>query len=86
LTSVADETLVYLTFHTYSQLWLTPWGYTEVLPDDYDDLEALAIDAVTALTRVYGTQYDIGSSTNLLGNTLDNFNSISDGFLIMSFG
>lgn len=28
----------YITFHSYSQLMLTPYGYTEDLPDDYDQL------------------------------------------------
>jgi hypothetical protein len=28
----------YLTFHSYSQLWLTPYGYSDDLPDDYEDL------------------------------------------------
>ena len=64
-------------------MWLTPWGYTTDYPEDYADLEALAIDAVTALTAVYGTEYGIGTSTNTLGNTLGNFNSILVGFIIM---
>ena len=29
---------VYLTLHSYGQYWLTPWGYSRRLPDDYDDL------------------------------------------------
>jgi hypothetical protein len=33
--SVADRTKAYLTIHSYGQYWLTPWGYTTDLPDDY---------------------------------------------------
>jgi len=29
---------LYLTLHCYSQLWLTPWGYTSTPPADNDDL------------------------------------------------
>ena len=25
----------YIDFHSYSQLWMTPWGYTETYPKDY---------------------------------------------------
>ncbi|KAK8397432.1 hypothetical protein O3P69_004876 [Scylla paramamosain] len=57
---------VYLTFHSYSQLWMYPWGYTSALPDDWKDLDNLAQDAVSALTAVHGTQYEIGSSTNTI--------------------
>ncbi len=29
---------LYLTLHSYSQLWMTPWGYTQQLPQDYDKM------------------------------------------------
>ncbi|XP_046439954.1 carboxypeptidase B-like [Daphnia pulex] len=62
----ANRTKSYLTVHSYGQHWLTPWGWTTEYPDDYDAMFALATDAVAALTVVYGTVYDIGSSANLL--------------------
>nr|P04069.1 RecName: Full=Carboxypeptidase B [Astacus astacus]prf//1004229A CPase B [Astacus astacus] len=57
---------VYLTFHSYSQLWMYPWGFTSDLPDDWQDLDTLATNAVDALTAVHGTRYEIGSSTNTI--------------------
>lgn len=65
--SVANQTKVYFSFHSYGQYWLTPWGYTSALPDDYQDLYDLAQSAVDKLTAVEGTPYTIGTSTNLLG-------------------
>ncbi|KAK4016629.1 hypothetical protein OUZ56_031587 [Daphnia magna] len=62
----ANRTKSYMTVHSYGQYWLTPWGYTAELPDDYDQMYALAAEAVAALTAVYGTQYEIGSGTVLL--------------------
>ncbi|XP_050697047.1 carboxypeptidase B-like [Eriocheir sinensis] len=62
----ASTVKAYLTFHSYSQLWMYPWGYTSALPDDWQDLDNLAQDAVSALTAVYGTTYEIGSSTNTI--------------------
>lgn len=26
----------YLNFHSYSQLWMTPWGYTTKKPKDFE--------------------------------------------------
>jgi hypothetical protein len=86
--AVAGQAQMYLTFHSYGQYWLTPWGYTSALPDDYTQLVrislldkpklifltlfvsffqyTLAVSAVNKLIAVYGTQYTIGSSTNVL--------------------
>nr|XP_053647888.1 carboxypeptidase B [Cherax quadricarinatus] len=62
----ADNIKSYLTFHSYSQLWMYPWGYTSDLPEDWQDLDDLAVAAVEALTAVHGTTYEIGSSTNTI--------------------
>lgn len=66
ITRLGDKIKVYLTFHSYSQLWMYPWGYTTALPSDWKDLDDLAQYAVGALTAVHGTRYEIGSSTNTI--------------------
>jgi len=53
--------LGYIDFHSYSQLWMTPWGYTNSLPSDYTDLLAAAKACVDALSAVHGTKYQYGS-------------------------
>ena len=30
--------LVFMTLHSYSQLWMAPWGYTDDRPQDYSRL------------------------------------------------
>jgi len=50
----------YIDFHSYSQLWMTPWGWTVQKPVDYNTQIAGANAAVKALTAVYGTQYTTG--------------------------
>jgi len=30
--------MIYLAIHSYSQVWLTPWGWTSDLPPNYSDL------------------------------------------------
>jgi len=50
----------YIAFHAYSQLWMTPWGYTVARPTDYAAQNALSRACVTALTAVHGTQFVYG--------------------------
>ncbi|XP_063847981.1 carboxypeptidase B-like [Scylla paramamosain] len=66
LTRLRNTTKVYLTFHSYGQKWMYPWGYTAALPEDWQDLDRLARDAVGALKAVHGTRYQVGSSTRTI--------------------
>jgi len=50
----------YINFHSYSQLWMSPWGYTSQLPADYKVQNDLSARCVNALTAVYGTKYVYG--------------------------
>ncbi|XP_014679942.1 PREDICTED: carboxypeptidase B-like, partial [Priapulus caudatus] len=63
---LANDMKAFITMHSYSQLWLTPWGYTSELPSDYDDLYNLAVKATDTLTSMYGTEYTVGSAANVL--------------------
>lgn len=56
----------YINFHAYSQLWMSPWGYTDAYPVDYPDQNALSAAAVAALKSVYGTVYDYGTISNTI--------------------
>jgi len=60
---------MYLTFHSYSQIWMYPWGYTFDLPETVDDLKPLATAAVDAVTAVFGTKFAVGTATETLGST-----------------
>jgi hypothetical protein len=57
---------VFLTLHSYGQMWLLPWGYTSEKLADHDDLMRLGQEAVTALSKVQGTEYRLGQATSLL--------------------
>jgi len=50
----------YINFHSYSQLWLSPWGYTNQLPADYTRQNDLSYNAITALATLYGTPFQYG--------------------------
>jgi len=54
------------TFHSYSQLWLWPYGYAyNALPENWEEIKQLAIDASDALYQVHGTVFDPINSADL---------------------
>lgn len=57
---------MYLTLHSYSQMWLVPWGYTRSKPSDYSDLMNVAKKAINAIMKVHGTNYQLGPSAELM--------------------
>ncbi|CAH1250895.1 CPA2 [Branchiostoma lanceolatum] len=56
----------YLAVHSYSQLWMTPYGWTSKLPRDYSAQLGLARRATQAIRRVYGTYFKSGSIANTI--------------------
>ena len=56
----------YLTLHSYGQYLLYPWGYADILCDNWKELDDLAHDMDDAISAVSGTRYTIGSSTETL--------------------
>lgn len=61
-----DQIKIYLTLHSYSQMWLVPWGYKNEKPKDYYDMYILAEKGVEALEAVRGTDYLLGTAAELL--------------------
>ncbi|GLG98650.1 Putative carboxypeptidase 3, partial [Gryllus bimaculatus] len=57
---------LYLTFHSYGNYLLYPWGYTSALPSDWRALDDLARKANAAQVAAGGSSYAVGSSTNVL--------------------
>ena len=45
--------------HSYSQLILLPWGYTDSPPADYDVMYELAMKGSDALTATHGKFYEV---------------------------
>jgi len=57
----------YMTFHSYAQLWLLPWGYTGgVYPEDYAEQLSLGQASIAALRAVHGTIYETGQGADML--------------------
>ncbi|ODN02271.1 Carboxypeptidase A2 [Orchesella cincta] len=61
-----DQIKLFLTFHSYSQILLLPWGYDEVRTDDHDDLMRVGLKAIKTLENVHGTKYTAGNTAEIL--------------------
>merc|ERR1711998_482496 len=55
-----DQFLSYINFHSYSQLWMEPYGYSYAPSPDAAVQIAGGAAAVQALTAVHGTRYENG--------------------------
>jgi carboxypeptidase T len=66
-----------LTYHSYSQLILFPWGYTSkpiIDPSDHGEIEDLAQDMQRLIREVHGEKYTVEQSSQLYptaGDTTD---------------
>ncbi|CAH1779378.1 unnamed protein product, partial [Owenia fusiformis] len=83
--SGVSNKILYMNIHSYTQLWLVPWGYhpTTPYPDDYDELARVGELAMDALFTVNGRQFVVGTPPDLLysvsGGALD-WGKASGGF------
>ncbi|KAF9426079.1 hypothetical protein BGZ76_002913 [Entomortierella beljakovae] len=73
----------YIDFHSYSQLWMVPYGYSGTRPTTYTYMNGLAVKAAAALRAVYGTRFTTGDIYNTIypasGNSVDFAYSIGVG-------
>lgn len=56
----------YLTFHSYGQYILYPWGYDRKVPPDYTDLERVGRRMGEAMLASGGHSYTVGNSATTL--------------------
>ncbi|XP_055627088.1 zinc carboxypeptidase-like [Toxorhynchites rutilus septentrionalis] len=61
ITSIRSKLTTYLSFHSFSQLLMVPYGHTRDRLDNYDETIDIAAKAVAKLRERYGTQYRIGN-------------------------
>jgi len=57
---------LYLTFHSYGQYILYPWGYDDINAVDKADLHRVGTRAANVLKSRYGSSYEVGSAAQLL--------------------
>ncbi|XP_030569352.1 carboxypeptidase B [Drosophila novamexicana] len=61
-----DTFQAYLSFHSYGQYILYPWGYDYHLTKDRADLDRVARQAGSIITKSSGVKYTVGSSATTL--------------------
>jgi len=64
--SLKDELKGFISFHSFSQLWLTPWAYTTKYPSDHAELMAVANEATKRLMAVHNTYWKVGPPSHIL--------------------
>ncbi|XP_069473436.1 carboxypeptidase O isoform X2 [Ambystoma mexicanum] len=56
-----SDILCYLTIHSFSQVILTPYGYTGKPSRNHNESKEIALKAAAALKQKHGTDYKVGS-------------------------
>ncbi|KAF5281424.1 hypothetical protein FQR65_LT14695 [Abscondita terminalis] len=68
ITTVVQDLDAYISFHSYSQLLLIPFGHQGMeVPENNDQLHDIGIKAMNKLAERYGTEYTVGNKPNVLG-------------------
>ena len=67
ITANKEQIIFYNSVHSYSQLILLPWGYTDSPPADYDVMYELAMKGSDALTATHGKFYEVYTGLFNLG-------------------
>ncbi|KAF7278955.1 hypothetical protein GWI33_007819 [Rhynchophorus ferrugineus] len=66
ISSAGAKWKAYVSFHSYGQYILYPWGYNRVVPPDYKDLEAVGQQIAQAIRNAGGPSYTVGPAANTL--------------------
>lgn len=61
LWATEGRTEFYFSLHSFGQLWMFPYGYTDLPAPDYDTLMNISLRAKEAIRSVQGTVYRVGS-------------------------
>ncbi|XP_045775011.1 carboxypeptidase B-like [Maniola jurtina] len=56
----------YITYHSYGQYLLYPWGYDNAVTPDHKDLDVVGKRIAEAIANTGGSKYSVGSSSGLL--------------------
>ncbi len=57
---------VYISLHSYGQLFLSPWGYKAERPNNYIDQSVAALRALSAIKNATGAEYRSGTIAEIM--------------------
>lgn len=55
-----------MTFHSYGQYILYPWGYAKKVPSDHTEIHRVGQAIATAIKKTTSNEYTVGNSATLL--------------------
>ncbi|XP_072766471.1 LOW QUALITY PROTEIN: zinc carboxypeptidase-like [Anoplolepis gracilipes] len=61
IVTISDKFYAYISFYSYSQLLMLPYGSTKKHLDNYNDLYNIGLKSIVALKQRYRTKYQIGN-------------------------
>lgn len=62
------DVVAYLSFHSYGQYMLIPFGHNTARGENYDDLMTIGRASAASLSQRYSTQYTVGTTYDVLCN------------------
>ncbi|CAL8107053.1 unnamed protein product [Orchesella dallaii] len=87
--TIANQTKMFLSVHSYSQYILLPYGYSNERYPDYAEWMRIGEAAADAIARPYGTQFTVGNIVDLLyvssGGSVDWIKGIHDTSVVLAF-
>ncbi|CAL4063235.1 unnamed protein product, partial [Meganyctiphanes norvegica] len=66
LTPLANRLTAYFTIHSYSELWMTPYGFTSDKPSNWPEQMRVAEYGVNYLKAVNGIEYQFGNIHDII--------------------
>ncbi|CEF59762.1 Peptidase M14, carboxypeptidase A domain and Proteinase inhibitor, carboxypeptidase propeptide domain and Proteinase inhibitor, propeptide domain-containing protein [Strongyloides ratti] len=57
---------IYISLHSYGQVFLAPWGYTNDLPINHKDQKNAALMALDAIKNISGAEYMFGTISEMM--------------------
>lgn len=66
MTASASDFKASLSFHSYGQYILYPWGYDRKVPPDHKDLERVGQEGAAAIRKVNGKEFTVGPAGSSL--------------------
>jgi hypothetical protein len=66
LVGIKAHTDIFISIHSYSQLWLVPWGGYSAKPADYTEIKRVGDAAAAAIRGVNGREFTVGTPPDIL--------------------
>uniref|UniRef100_A0A0N4ZCP8 Peptidase_M14 domain-containing protein n=1 Tax=Parastrongyloides trichosuri TaxID=131310 RepID=A0A0N4ZCP8_PARTI len=66
ITYNVEDPQIYISLHSYGQVFLAPWGYTNDLPSNHNDQKIAALQALEEIKNIGGAEYLFGTISEMM--------------------